>query len=56
MSMAAEIYAQAVFNRQVPVPGLGRMMVFVDGENMVCRFQDMLNKGKTPRPSLVHCR
>src|SRR6266850_4503851 len=29
-----------------------RMMVFVDGENLTMRFQDMVRKGRTPRPEV----
>lgn len=29
-----------------------RMMVFVDGENLTMRFQDMVKKGRTPRPEV----
>jgi uncharacterized LabA/DUF88 family protein len=31
-----------------------RMMVFVDGENLVMRYQDMLAKGFVPKPNVVH--
>jgi uncharacterized LabA/DUF88 family protein len=31
-----------------------RMMVFVDGENLVLRFQDMLRRGYIPRNDLFH--
>ena len=34
---------------QVALPNLGRMMVFVDGENLVLRFQAMLNEGRKIR-------
>ena len=30
-------------------PPFGRMMVFVDGENIVFRYQDMVNKGYKPK-------
>jgi hypothetical protein len=30
------------------------MMVFVDGENLVMRFQDMVNKGSSIKPDVVH--
>jgi hypothetical protein len=30
-----------------------RMMVFVDGENLTMRFQDMVKKGKMPRPEVT---
>jgi len=35
------------------MPPLGRMMVFVDGENLVCRYQEML-KNRTPRDEVEH--
>jgi uncharacterized LabA/DUF88 family protein len=31
-----------------PTPGLSRMMVFADGENIVFRYQDLLSKGREP--------
>ncbi len=31
-----------------------RMMVFVDGENLVFRFQEMLRRGYVPRDGLFH--
>ena len=49
------------FNRQAqmnipqfPLPQLGRMMVFIDGENLVCRYQDMVAKGRTPNDNIQH--
>ncbi|MFB3073548.1 MAG: hypothetical protein ACE1Z6_00015, partial [Candidatus Methylomirabilales bacterium] len=30
-----------------------RIMVFVDGENLVCRFQEMLRRGYVPRDDLL---
>ena len=36
-----------------PNPGFGRMMVFIDGENLVFRFQDMLD-GRVPRENVSH--
>jgi uncharacterized LabA/DUF88 family protein len=32
------------------------MMVFVDGENLVYRYQDMLRQGKRPQPEVVHIK
>lgn len=32
-----------------PLPPLGRMMVFIDGENLVTRYQAMLDEGWSPR-------
>ena len=29
-------------------------MVFVDGENLVMRYQDMLAKGCVPKPGVLH--
>jgi uncharacterized protein (TIGR00288 family) len=31
-----------------PMPSLGRMMAFIDGENMVARYQAMLDAGHNP--------
>lgn len=31
-----------------------RMMIFIDGENLVCRYQSMLKKGLIPQPGLCH--
>ena len=31
-----------------------RMMIFIDGENLVCRYQAMLKKGHTPRKEIFH--
>lgn len=39
---------------QVPVPTLGRMMVFVDGENLIFRYQKMLDEGATPNDGVTH--
>lgn len=36
------------------VPSFGRMMVFVDGENITMRYQAMLLKGYVPRKEVVH--
>ena len=38
---------------QSPLPTLGRMMVFIDGENLVGRYQDMVGKGATPSGKVV---
>lgn len=35
-------------------PPLGRMMVFVDGENLVCRYQAMLGEARVPDDRVVH--
>lgn len=37
-----------------PLPSLGRMMVFVDGENLVARYQALLKDGRTPNPEVRH--
>ena len=37
-----------------PMPALGRMMVFVDGENIVFRYQQMLAEGREPDERVVH--
>lgn len=42
-------YQQAMFTRPTR-----RMMVFVDGENLVFRYQNMLKRGFIPRDDLVH--
>lgn len=39
-----------------PLPQLGRMMVFVDGENLVARYQAMLKNGQTPANGVRHRR
>lgn len=39
-----------------PVPSLGRMMVFVDGENLVARFQAMTESGRMPLADVKHKR
>jgi uncharacterized LabA/DUF88 family protein len=31
-------------------------MAFIDGENLVARFQDMVDAGRKPRPAVVHER
>ena len=38
-----------------PMPPLGRMMVFVDGENLVLRFQDMVADGRAPQNPMYSC-
>jgi len=35
---------------------LKSVMAFVDGENLVCRYQDMLDGGRVPRAEVVHER
>ncbi len=37
-----------------PMPNLGRMMVFVDGENLVKRFEAMLKDGRTIGNGVAH--
>jgi uncharacterized LabA/DUF88 family protein len=32
------------------------MMIFFDGENLVCRYQAMLKEGRVPRPDVAHVR
>jgi uncharacterized protein (TIGR00288 family) len=39
---------------RMPIPSLRRMMVFVDGENLVQRYQDMVSKGRKPRLHLPY--
>ncbi len=35
------------------IPGFRRLMIFVDGENLVLRYQDMIKKGCVPREDNV---
>src|SRR5207253_2558838 len=42
-------FEEALFARP-----LHRMMVFVDGENLVFRYQEMLKRGYVPRDDIVH--
>ena len=39
-----------------PMPLLGRMMAFIDGENMVARYQAMLESGLKPYDHVKHHR
>ena len=39
-----------------PMPLLGRMMAFIDGENMVARYQAMLDSGRVPDSRVKHQR
>ena len=39
---------------QEPMPSLGRMMVFIDGENIVARYQSMLDAGRQPVDGVQH--
>jgi hypothetical protein len=41
--------------RSIAVPPMGRMMAFVDGENLVARYQDMLKNGRTRCDGVQHC-
>ena len=41
-------------SEHVSLPSLGRMMVFVDGENLVFRYQAMLEEGREPRGEVNH--
>lgn len=43
-----------MFQQRNPIPGLERMMVFVDGENLVARFQAMKAKGRIPQLDVTH--
>lgn len=47
---------QGMQQEHVVLPNLGRMMVFVDGENLVQRFQAMVDQGREPREDtgIVH--
>ena len=42
--------------RPEPLPALGRMMAFIDGENLVARFQAMLEAGEVPTSEVTHRR
>ena len=37
-----------------PLPPLARMMVFIDGENLVARYEAMQAAGRTPRADVQH--
>lgn len=37
-----------------PLPQLGRMMVFIDGENLVLRYENMLAEGAKPTTLIEH--
>ncbi|MBL8224708.1 MAG: NYN domain-containing protein [Chromatiales bacterium] len=37
-----------------PTPSPGRMMAFIDGENLVCRFQEMRKAGREPHPEVLY--
>ena len=39
-----------------PLPRLGRMMVFIDGENLVCRYQDMIAAGRRRNDDTRHLK
>ena len=39
---------------EMPKPSFGKMMVFVDGENLVFRYQAMIEKGRTQKQSVSH--
>jgi uncharacterized LabA/DUF88 family protein len=42
---------------QYPLPKLGRMMVFIDGENLVARYQAMIDEGwRAGRNGVIHER
>ena len=44
-------------SQQYSLPALRRMMVFVDGENLVYRYQAMLDAGRTPSDArITHVR
>jgi len=38
----------------MPLPPMGRMMVFIDGENLVARFQAMRDVGRVPTSEVSH--
>lgn len=37
-----------------PMPAFGRMMVFIDGENIVFNYQKLLKKGLSPKKTVKH--
>jgi len=39
-----------------PMPSFRRMMVFIDGENIVFCYQRLLEKGFSPKDSVKHLR
>ena len=41
---------------QDPMPPLRRIMMFIDGENLVMRYQELLAKGKMPLENVVHAK
>lgn len=43
-----------MFQPRNPVPSLGRMMVFIDGENLVARYQSMIDAGRKPLGDVRH--
>lgn len=45
-----------MFQPRDPVPPLGRMMVFIDGENLVARYQAMVKGGRKPMLSVKHLK
>ena len=38
----------------VPTPNYKRLMTFIDGENLVFQYQNLLNKGKSPNETVKH--
>lgn len=46
----------AMNEQRDPMPSLGRMMAFIDGENMVARYQAMLDAGQKPNDHVKHVR
>jgi uncharacterized LabA/DUF88 family protein len=38
------------------VIGSGRMMIFIDGENLVARYQALLTSGRKPRDDIFHIK
>lgn len=43
-----------MYQLQSPIPALGRMMVFIDGENLFSRYQAMVDIGRTPLQDVQH--
>ncbi|MDO9047247.1 MAG: NYN domain-containing protein [Methylobacter sp.] len=43
-----------MYQIQEPMPSLSRMMVFIDGENIVARYQSMLNAGRRAVDGVQH--
>jgi uncharacterized LabA/DUF88 family protein len=54
--LGGEMSGQDLWMQSFPIPSLSRMMVFADGENMVMRFQNMVEEGRKPRDDISYER